>query len=381
MPHFIRSKRFKIIFLSLLFLVLMAISFKSALAENLSGDNIIIGSDNTLEKTSFLSGQNVRVDGDIKGTTFITAGNIEINGTIDGDLFIAGQNTIINGTVKGSIFAAGQDITVNGIVENSVYLAGATLKTASQTKGSAFLAGQTIFIEKDAAIEKDVFVGASKVYQDGLINGNFSSSSELLSIGGKIGGDLKYSSQKKVKLLSGYEVAGKVTWEKIETKHSDDSKSRFTRAAFIRVLLSILASLIVWLVAKWISPDFWTNLASEIGIAPIKTLGLGIIAVVFIPIVSVLSMFTIVGIPLSLITLSLYGVAMYISKIILSVYIAVLLQKRFNWSNALTFWLFLLSLIVLTSLGIIPVIGMIVGFVIASFGLGSIFLMIINDRV
>lgn len=376
-----QNKAMKFFIISLLLTAILLIPFTSVLAESLSGDNVIVESDSTLEKTSFLSGQNVRVDGDINGTTFITAGNIEINGTIDGDLFIAGQNTTINGNIKGSIFAAGQDITVNGVVENNIFLAGATLKTTSQTNGGAFLAGQTIFIEDEAVIERDAFVGASKIYQNGIISGDLSSSSDSLSVGGKIGGNLNYSSQKKVALLSGSEIAGKTVWEKIESKTSEYSKSIFTMRVVIRVLLSIIASLIVWLVVKWIRPNFWLDIAGRIGLNPIKTMGFGVLAVVFIPLVSVLLMFTLIGIPLSLIMLSLYGIALYMSKIILSVYIGSQFQKKFNWSNVLTFGMFLLSLVVIIGLGTIPIIGMLIGFVTVSFGTGSIVLAIADYRV
>lgn len=381
MPHFIRSKNFKVVILSLFLVILMIIPFGSVLAESMSDDNIVVESGKTLEKTSFLSGGNVRVDGDINGTTFITAGNIEVNGTIDGDLFIAGQSATINGTVKGSVFTAGQDITINGVVENSIYVAGATLKIKSQTKGSAFLAGQNIYIEDSAVIERDVFVGGTNVYQNGVVNGDLSSSSDALSIGGKIGGDLNYSSKNKVDLLTGSEVAGETTWKEIKSEPSKASKTIFTTGVLIKVLYSIAASLVIWLFVKLIRPTFWSNLAEKITLSPVRALGFGALAVVLIPIFSILLLFTVIGIPLSFILLSLYGLVLYVSKIIFSVFIGFWFQKRFNWSNAQSFWSFLLGLIVLSILGIIPIIGWIISLFIAFFGMGSIVLSVLEDRI
>lgn len=380
MPNFKRSKKFKIVIVSLLLVILMLIPFGSVIAESISGDNIVVESDETLEKTSFLSGENVRVDGDINGTTFITAGNIEVNGTIDGDLFVAGQSITINGTVKGSVFVAGQDITLNGVVENTIYLAGATLKVESQINGSAFLVGQNVFVEKGAVIEKDVFVGADKVYQNGVINGDLISENESLSVAGKIGGNLKYSSQNKADFLKGSEVVGETTWKKSEPKRSESSKSIFTKAILVKLLFSIAASLIIWLFVRWIRPDLWSNLAEKIMLSPLRTLGFGALAVVLIPLFSVLLMFTIVGIPLSFILLTLYGSSLYVSKIILSVFIGLWFQKKFNWSNVQSFWLFLLGLLFLTVLGIMPVVGWILSFIIASFGLGAIILSVPAPR-
>lgn len=380
MPKVKWNGKFKGLLLSLLLIAFMLIPFMSVVAETVSGDNVIVESGETLEKTSFLSGDNVRVDGDINGTTFISGSNIEVNGTIDGDLFVTGQNATINGTVNGSVFVAGQNIILNGVVENSIYVAGATLKVESQTNGSAFLAGQNISIENGAVIERDVFVGAAQAYQNGVINGDLSSSSESLSVGGKIGGDLNYSSQNKADFLENSEVVGEITWEKMELRSSKSSESMFTTALLIRVLFSIVSSLVVWLFVRWIRPNFWPNLAEEIMASPLRTLGFGALAVVVIPIVSVLLMFTIIGIPLSFILLTLYGLSLYVSKIILSVYGSLWFQKRFNLSNGQSFWVFLLGLIILIVLGIIPIVGWILGFIVASFGLGAIVLSVSAPR-
>src|SRR5699024_10669762 len=151
-----------------------------------SGNNVVVESGETLEKTSFLSGNNSRVDGDINGTTFVAGGNVEINGNIDGDLFIAAQTILIKGTVKGSVFTTSQNGSVNGNVDNNIYSAGATLKTQAKTDGNMFLAGQNITVEEESIIKKDVFIGGNDIYQNGIINGDLNSSSESLAISGTI---------------------------------------------------------------------------------------------------------------------------------------------------------------------------------------------------
>ncbi|MGB6178811.1 hypothetical protein [Carnobacterium sp.] len=375
------NKKFKLSILSLILVSLITLPFGKVLAESISGDNVVIESNETLEKTSFLSGDNIRIDGNINGTTFITASNIEVNGIIDGDLFIAGQNATINGTVKGSVFVAGNSITINGRVENTVYLAGATLNVQSKIDGSAFIAGQSIYLEESAIIKKDAFIGAGKIYQNSLIEGDLSTSSEFLSIGGKIGGDLNYSSQEEANFLNGSEVIGETTWKEIDDEPSESTKTLFTAFALIRAFLSILAALIIWLVIKWLKPNFWPTLADKIRRNPLRTLGFGALSVVFIPLVSIVLMFTVIGIPLSLIVLSLYSISIYISTIILSTYFGLMAQNRFKWSNGQAFWVFLLGLIVLATVGIIPIVGMISGVLVAAFGVGSIVLSLQEMRV
>src|SRR5690625_195603 len=82
MNNFFYSKKV-VISLIFLFITLSIITLNTVYAQNISGNNIIVESGETLEKTSFLSGNNIRVDGDINGTTFVAGGNVEINGDID----------------------------------------------------------------------------------------------------------------------------------------------------------------------------------------------------------------------------------------------------------------------------------------------------------
>lgn len=375
MLNFKASKRFKGTVLVLLISVILLFSFASAFADSYSGENIVLEADTTLNKTSFFSGQNIRIDGNINATTFATGLSVQVNGDIDGDLFVAGQDIIINGNVTGSVFSASQNVTINGDVGNNIYFAGAVLKVKSRVDGSAFLAGQNAYLEDGTTVGKDAFIGASSAYQNGIINGDLFSSSDYLFVGGKIGGDLNYESSQKADFANDSEVIGKTNWEEIKTEtQPQPNRFNLTSGRIIRILLSLLASLVIWLAIGLIRPGVWIVLAEKISNSPLKTLGVGAASLILIPIVSVLAMFTVIGIPLSIITLSLYAISIYLSKIIISVFVGYWFQKRFDWPNAAAIVLFLLSMIILYGLGLIPIVGMTLSFFISAFGLGSIVL-------
>src|SRR5699024_12462736 len=116
MNNFFDSKKV-VISLIFLFITLSIITLNTVYAQNISGNNIFVESGETLEKTSFFSGNNIRVDGDIKGTTFVAGGIVEISGDIDGDLFIAAQTFISIVSVKGRVFAASDIGSVYGNVD------------------------------------------------------------------------------------------------------------------------------------------------------------------------------------------------------------------------------------------------------------------------
>ena len=370
MPNITKNKQ-KVIALSLSIIVVLLLFATQVSAETISGNNIVVKSDETLEQTSFLSGNNIRIDGDIKATAFVAGNHIEINGTIDGDLFVAAQSITINGKVEGSIFTASQNVTINNHVANNIYSTGAILDVNAQTDGSVFLAGQNINLKDKAHINKDAFIGGANIYQDGKINGDLTSSSTSLDVEGDINGDLNYRSETKANGLNNANIAGDINWSEVKPK---ETKPFFTLFKVFSVIFSILAALVIWLVIRLIRKTFWVNLATKIESKPLQTLGFGTLALILTPFIAVALMLTVIGIPLSFILLIVYGISLYISKIIISVFFAFSLQKRYNWSFAKGFWLFLLSLILLSILVAIPIVGWLIRFIIAIFGLGAIVL-------
>ena len=371
MSTFKQSKKCKAIILTVFLGFLLSFSFGKAVAKNQDGDFVVVESGQVLENVSFFSGNNIRIDGDINATTILTGGNVEVNGTIDGDLFVAGQVVTINGTVNGSIFIAPQNITINGIVENSMYLAGSTIRVNSKTSGSVFLAGESIYLEEAAVIGKDIYAGGSTVYLDGIVSGDFFSSSDSVSITGTISGDLNYRSQKEAAISNNSQIAGEINWKKIQPKPAERT---MYIPIWVRLVFSVLSSLVVWFFIRSIRPDFWMNMAERIMLDPLKALGTGAVVVLLTPIISLLLLITMIGAPLSMILFSLYSMSLYISKIILSLFIGQWIRTKFNWHHVQLFWLFLLSLITLSVVSIIPIVGWVFSFTIVSFGLGSLYL-------
>lgn len=178
----------KLIAITFLIITISLFTLNPVAAKSISksGNTITIASNETLNQTTFLSGNQIRIDGDINATSFLAASNVEINGDIKGDVFIAAQNITINGTIDGSVFTASQNVSVNGLIENNLYSAGAAINLNAQTHGSTFLAGQTITFKEDNLIKHDSFIGADEVYYAGLIEGDLTSSSKKLEVSGQI---------------------------------------------------------------------------------------------------------------------------------------------------------------------------------------------------
>jgi len=92
------------------------------------------------------------------------------------------------------------------------------------------------------------------------------------------------------------------------------------------------------------------------------------------PIAALIVCFTIIGIPMGLITLALYGIALYLAQIPVGLFIGRWIIGRFRLveSKAIMVGALAVGLAILKLLSLIPYFGFFVGFVVVLFGLGAI---------
>lgn len=346
-----------------------------ATASSNQNDFMVLESGEVLEETGFFAGENVKIDGTVDGTVFATGGEVRIGGTINGDLFVAAQNVYIDGVVTGNIYGSGMNVSLGGKIERDVFIAGQNMKVESglESGRDLFMAGQTI--DYNGRIGRNLFAGGSDISINGIIGQNANIEAENLKIqdNAEIDGDLLYKSAREANIAPNASIAGKTDWEYTEMERKTESMS----SAFISNLLSILSALLIWfLVTVW-RPGFWNRTTAKIDKEPLKVIGVGLLALIITPILAVLFMVTIVGIPLGIITGIVYGVSIYLSKIIVAVFIGKWIANRFKLPEIHRgVWLSLLGLVILAILSIpqIPVLGMIVGFITVCLGLGSLIL-------
>lgn len=388
----LKSKKSIKVILLLVTIIFLTFQFKTVLADNMSSGDFTLQADKTHDGTAFLSGDNIDIKGTVDGTAFIAGNNINVSGVINGDLFIAAKNVTINGTVNGSIMTASQDALIDGDIKNNIYSASQSVTIKSQTKGAAFLAGNKITIEDKAKIEKDLFVGASQIFQAGEVSGNFLASSENTSISGVIGknariktkdlyledaeirGNLKYESEDKAIISNDSKVAGKTDWNKVDPK---PKASVFSLAVLMSIVIKIINALILWFVIKLLRPNLWSSLAQSIKLNPLKSVGFGALGLIVTPTAIFFLILAVVMYPLAFLLTALYAIAIYLSRVIVSVFIGEWLQNKFAWTyRHKGVWTTLLGLVIISTLGIIPILGMIVNTLVIITGLGSMVLSI-----
>ncbi|MBZ4654679.1 MAG: hypothetical protein JG781_2036 [Peptococcaceae bacterium] len=358
---------------SLIFILVISVPVLAVTAE--SDDNITVKTGDTAKGPRFYAGSSVKIDGTVDGTVFSAAREITINGTINGDLFTAAQEITINGKVMGNLYAAGQDV-----------------KIAGQVSGDVFGAGQKIDVTKDALLQRDALLAGAKIVHNGQIQRQLLGYGENISVSGLVGsdasmevekleirdgtmikGNLTYRSPNKASISNTAKVNGPIDWQKTEPRVHKE-KPRFADN-FISLILGLLGALLIWFLIHLWRPAFWSSTATIIREQPLKTLGVGALVLILTPILVILLMITVIGIPLGVIVGLAYGVGIYLAKIIVAVFIGFQLSQKFHWPQLHRgVWLVLLGLAILALLTRIPFIGFLVTLLVVFAGLGSILL-------
>lgn len=326
----------------------------------------------------------------IEGPLLLAGERVRIDGIVDGDVYAAGNNISVTGEVKGDIIAAAQNITVAGNVQGDLRLAAQNVRLQGVTSGSSTIFCQFLDFNRQAVMERDMLVLSNSCSLEGNVQRNLKGSMQTMYLSGtigqdvelfdvgqlelagaEIGGDLLYRSFNKAVIAPGTLIGGEEHWT--ESIKPSAPPTTVSYGSMIGSLLIKLAGLlIVWGVLGLWRPGFWQQLTQPARNNPLGSTGIGLLLLLATPLLTILLLVTVIGIPAGFLVLAVYSIALYLSILVAAQYLTELLKPRINYS-AHDIWLVLVILLVLLLAVKIPYGGWIIGMFILSLGLGSIF--------
>ncbi len=337
---------------------------------------------------SFKSGDTVTVPtGEIVDSLLFAGGNtIDIAGTVNGDVYCGGQNVTISGTVKGDVICAGQTVNVSGKIEGNARLAGQSVIISGTIDGSATVATQTLTLEKNGNIQRDLVggtqsatlsgvigrdlaVGASSVTINGKVGRNVKGDVETLAVGstGKIEGNLNYTSDVSPVISSGGQIVGTVTRTAPERQQSAASPSSFAVTIWSLVYIFI-ALLVVALVLVLLVPTVFQRLSSTALSSPGRVVLTGLVGMIVVPTLIVLLFISTIGLPLGVLVLLMWCVAVMLSGPFVGYVVGRLLLK--NQKRPIL--IMLMGTSVLLIIYFIPILGFFAVIAASVFGTGML---------
>lgn len=328
---------------------------------------------NTQDSTSknyFYAGtEDVKITTPVEGDVFVvTSGNVTIDTDISGNAFIC-ANTVTIGEyslIEASLFNASNSLILSGDVGINVY----------NISRNFTLSGN---------VDSDVFSSSAQSNLDGCISGNANISSENITISDELSieGDLNYSSKKQVAIPENT-VEGKVNFSSINTDTKVNTITKMNDFLTSVLSLAVLA-IVLFVIGKWLNckfintyPDFVKNLP--------KSLLYGFLALIVIPIASLILLICGVTINLAFILTALYLVLLLVASSIVIVILSKLVAEKLNvkFEKANNTLLTILSIIVLSIvyklIQLIPVLGSITIFAFLIIGIGILINNIIPNK-
>ena len=330
----------------------------------------------------------------INDDLYLFGTTITVNGIVNGDLFAAGNSLTVNGTVNGNVFLVGQEVIVNGTVSRGARITANNATIAGSIGEDLLLLGNSTGIHGGASIGRDLIATVSSLTLDGTVQRRFAGNAQTVTLNGSvgsnidigvgdltitedasIGGDLTYRSDQMAEIAGGADIGGDVNHEMVGEA---DTETGFSIGSFVPSIIGLIMTAVYGTVLLLVFPRLTVAASNQLLENTIMSIGMGIVFLIVVPIVSVLVMITVIGIPLGLIALLLYGIALFSAQVFVGMTLGRLILSFFSDGNRrmIQFLGLLLGLLILFGVSFIPYVGPWAPLVVIILGLGGLMLAI-----
>lgn len=256
-------------------------------------DNVNI--DNRVDHNYFALGNTLNDNGITKGILFALANNLTSDSEMDYGVML-GNNVSISSDIDNDLFLIGNLVKIdNANIKRDVYISGNSIRIINSTIGN------TVFLSSESLKLENV-----------TINGNVNVDVSNLEIADNviINGNLYYNEDAKVTGLNKIDCHVE-TYEVINNEVTKTKKDIYKE-----IIISCLSLLIIAILITCIYNKAYLKVTMDVSFGEVfKYMGLGILLIIAVPIIAVLLMMSLVGLPLGLILLVLYGLALYLSLV------------------------------------------------------------------
>lgn len=337
-------------------------------------DSVIIPSDETIDDTLLFTGESIVVDGNVTG-----------------DLIAFGRRVVVTGKVNGNLIAFAESVSISGEVSGTTINAGDSVELTNAILGGDFWgAGDNIQVSRETRIAGNAVLAASLASIQGEVGKDLTTAAETVELRGKVGEDM-VAYGKSIKLLGDAGIMGDLTIHSegedslsrssestvggsIQFEHSDfdgRSKNQYATLQFYGFqVLKLAAVFIVGYGLLMLFPAV-RSVTLGSGVTGLITAGVGLVALVSVPVILILLAVTVVGLPITFFGFVAWLLGLYLAKIMVAWLIGGMLFDGPNSERGVA--LPLLSGLAIVWVAInIPFIGGVINVVMTIVGIGMI---------
>lgn len=287
------------------------------------------------------------------GDFFAAGRNIEISGTVNGDVYLAGGTVTIDGQVNGHVLATCAKFDLTGTVEKSCRVIASQILVSGQAKDSFSCMATNLQTTATALLEGNIVAIAGNIDMGAPLRGNLTAVSSAAKISSHIDGDvsgyigklrltskaeidgtLDYRSDTPAVIETGAVVKGQVLQESSVINKLMD-RSWLHQVVMGSQIIAILMNFMYTLASGYLLLRFFPHgLHSSIrfiGKKPVKALFSGAMVVMLMPLLVLILLVTVLGVPLAFAAMGLNVLGFYTAKVYVLFWIAERLMQKWHW--------------------------------------------------
>jgi len=330
----------------------------------------------------------------VEGNMYLVSKNITIEGLINGDLIALAQNINVKGSVMGDIISVSQNLNVEGEVGGNIRSLANTVSLIETTvRRNVNLIGTNVLIGENSNINWDALILAGVAEMRGSVQGSLHGVVDKLIISGNVDKDVsftisqnndKYQNQ-AIEISDDSNIKGDFNYSYSEdlninkslvagvvTFNEKDLENNWQRNIW-NFIITVFSALVVGLVFISISKKEMAIIQKKVNAKYGRSLILGLGVLFLTPIVSIILMMTVIGIPLGFIMLIIWLIMLYFAQIMVGLGLGQQIrEKLFKNKKKNIMADLIIGVTVLYLLFAIPIFGGIIMFFSTLLGLGVI---------
>lgn len=313
----------------------------------------------------------------IDGNAYIMVnGDVKFTGEVNGSAYIFSNGTVEfteESRIVDSLYIFAREIKVNGAIYD-IYGASDKFELMEKAYVSRDIKVAAANVKLRGTVYRDVF----------LASDNIDVKDETTSL--LVGGDFNYTSGKEIEGLQDIVTYGEINFKLEEQTTVEISLAEKIKDYAFSAVTSIIYALVIYFVLKLLSPRFTEAITKDVKQKSIIAFAVGLVtwAIIFISfIISIMLLFTVIGMPISIIAWFIITIIIYISSAVFSISITGILKDKIEAvknNKVLEICLLIVVALCVWILQKLPYIGGLCNFIIITTGIGLIIRNIIAKK-
>lgn len=363
--------------------------------------------------TDIRKGEQVEVRTPVHEDLYAGANRITIDAPVYGDLVVAARFIFVRDTIHEDAILAAQEITIEAPIMDDARLMAGQMHIRADILGDLFIGGGTVYIDPNVTIHGNLYAGGGTIHMSGTISGDiklaggevfFDGNAEqaadikagTLELSGTFRGPVHIGAE-QLKLTANAAFYSAVNYwtttasVDFQPNLKDSATATFDESlrtemdgnnwrkgmGFGSVLFTIgwvISAALLFVLLVWAFQNFFRNTAHHLIDNYATRLGYGILYLLGVPLLIVISLISIIGIPVGIFSLATYGFSLGFAHILTSVLVTYWWQEyhQVQWSKRKVVLVAVGVFVLLKVVTSIPILGWLISAVVVAITFGAI---------